>query len=639
MGWSSGGIPLHGIPKCERPRLLSRGALLFGVLIIVAAVFSPSLFNGFIKNDDPYHLLENVTLRAWTLENLRAMFQSIINTTYIPLTTLSFAMEYHFFGYNPFVYHLDNLVLHLGVVALVFFFFQRLGLSALAAAIGVLFFGIHPMHVESVAWVTERKDVLYAFFYLLAVHQYWEYAKSGKGKSYLLSLVCCSLSILAKPMALSLPLILFLCDWWMGRAWKRGVLLEKAPYFLIVTLIAGVTYLWNARDPVHSAGEAVLLWIWCLAFYLRKFIFPDHLIIFYQFPRPFSLANGEFAVSVFILMLVIFLLFYFRKQRLFVFSVLFYFLSIFFLLRMDDVENINPVSDRFMYLPSVGFCALLGVGFAQFLERDQKWPYAKQAGIALLAAASIVMAVQAFQQCRFWRDGSILWSAVIDRSPRLALAYIHRGAAYQEKGDIPSAMADYQKAIELNKDEPYAHSNLAMIYKDQRRFKDAEHEYGKAISLKPDFWGAYFDRGNLYRETGQLAKAIDDYTKAIKLLPGYAEAYENRGIAYFFSRQDDLALADFNRALRFDPRDINAVNNRAVIYAKRGDLPRAIRDFSRSIDLDPGKAEIYYNRGLAYYESRRYDLAVIDFDHALRLRPDYYEASLRKAEIERMNVK
>jgi hypothetical protein len=163
-------------------------AVLALVLLVVAIAFSPSLFNGFIKNDDPGHLLENPTLRALTPENVRAMFQSIINTTYIPLTTLSFAFEYHFFGYNPIVYHLDNLLLHLAVVFLVFVFFQKLGLSNLAAGIGVLLFGIHPLHVESVAWVTERKDVLYAFFYMFAILQYWQYVQSGNRKFYWSSL-------------------------------------------------------------------------------------------------------------------------------------------------------------------------------------------------------------------------------------------------------------------------------------------------------------------------------------------------------------------------------------------------------------------------------------------------------------------
>lgn len=607
-------------------------AVLAAVLFVVAIAFSPAVFNGFIKNDDPGHLLENPTLRALTLENVRAMFQSIINTTYIPLTTLSFAFEYYFFGYNPIVYHLNNVLIHLAVVALVFLFFQKMGLSTLAAGIGALFFGIHPLHVESVAWVTERKDVLYAFFYMFGILQYWQYVQSGNRKFYWSSLVLGFLSILAKPMALSLPLILLLCDWWMGRRWTKNIFLEKILYCAIIVPIAAITYLYNARVPWNSVGEALMLWVWCFIFYLRKFLFPHPLITFYQFPQPLSWSNAEFAWPALAFGGVIAATFYFRKNKLFVFSILFYFFSIFFLLRFDDVENINPVSDRFMYLPSVGFCALLGAGFVSVVENKTHslvWRKGAAAGVVVVL---LLLAGKTFIQCYAWRDGVILWSAVIQRSPQLAMAYVHRGTAYHEKGDLLSATMDYQKAISL-KDDAYAHSNLAMIYKEAGRFEDATAEYTKAITLKPEFWGAYFDRGNLYRETGEYALAIVDYTKVLQILPGYAEAYTNRGIAYFLNQQYEFALQDFNRAIRFDPRAINAINNRAIIYVQQGQLGRAIEDFSRSISLDPKNPPIYFNRGLAYSQSHLYDLAIDDFDRTLRLDPAYKEAYSQKMQI------
>ena len=606
---------------------------LLGILTIVAIAFSPTLLNGFSKNDDPGHLLENPTLRALTSENIRVIFQNIINTTYNPLTILSFAVEYRFFGYNPFVYHLNNLFLHLGVVALIFFFFQKMGLSLLAASIGALIFGIHPMHVESVAWITERKDVLYAFFYMLALLAYWNYVKLGKRPYYWGSLACCFLSVLAKPMALSLPLILLLCDWWMGRKWTRAVFLEKIFFVIVVVAIASVTYVYNARVPWQSVGEAIMLWVWCFVFYIRKFFVPDQFITFYQFPQPLSWINASFAFSGIACVALVFLLLYFRRNKLFIFAMLFYFLSIFFLLRFDDLENINPVSDRFMYLPSVGFCALLGVGFAWLLSH-QTLQHLRKYFIVGFIVTVLFLAVKTFVQCRNWRDGAILWSAVIDRSPNLAMAYIQRGAAYHERGDLLSAKADYMKAIEL-KNEPYAHSNLATIYKETGHFDEAESEYTMAIKIKPDFWGAYFDRGNLYRETGNLTLAIADYTKVLELLPGYAEAYAHRGMAHFLNQEDDLALQDFNYAIRFDPRAVNAVNNRAVIHAKRGNFKKAIDDFSQSILLDPQSASMYFNRGLAYSQNRQYDRAVADFDKALQIDPNYKQAYQHKMEIMR----
>ncbi len=219
----------------------------------------------------------------------------------------------------------------------------------------------------------------------------------------------------------------------MGRGWKRNIFFEKIPYAVIIIPITWITYALNARNPIQSVGEAILLWVWCFVFYIRKMIFPGELIIFYQYPKPFSLLQPEFAFSVASFFLIIFLVYYFRKQRIVVFAMLYYFLSIFFLLRFDDVENINPVSDRFMYLPSVGFCALLGIGAAWMLEHQQA--RIKQVGRVLILGLIVAMGVFTFQQCRAWRDGAILCSAVIKKSPQLTLAYVHRGSAYQERHD------------------------------------------------------------------------------------------------------------------------------------------------------------------------------------------------------------
>lgn len=609
-------------------------AILPAVLFVTAVTFSPSLFNGFSKNDDPVHLLENPTIRSLSPENFRAMFENIINTTYIPLTTVSYALEYHFFGYNPFVYHLDNLLLHLAVTALIFMFFRRLGFAETAAGIGALIFGIHPMHVESVAWITERKDVLYAVFYMSSVLLYLRYVSSENKIFYWLSLGLCFLSVLAKPMALSLPLILLLCDWWKGRRLTKAVFMEKILYCMIVAGVAFITYTYNARVPWHSAGQALMLWIWCFIFYLKKFIWPDPLCIFYQFPKPLTWSNPEFFFSALVFGAILAALYYFRKHKIFVFAVCFYFFSIFFLLRFDDLENINPVSDRFMYLPGVGFCALLGAGFASWIE-DQKLRFRKNV-ILGLAVILVLLTVKTFRQNLDWRDGSKLWSAVIHNSPDLAMAYVHRGAEYHEKGDLKAAAEDYRKAIVL-KDDAYAHSNLAMIYKEEKRYDEAESEYAKAVRIKPDFWGAFYDRGNLYKDTGRFALAVEDYTKAIKLLPGFAEAYANRGTAHFYNGEDDLALSDFNRAIRFDPRSINAINNRAVIFAKQNKFKKAIADFTTSIALDPGNAPVYFNRGLAYSQSGRIRSALEDFDRALSLNPDYKDAYEQKMRLMRKN--
>jgi protein O-mannosyl-transferase len=210
------------------------------LIVFVFVVFSPCLKAGFIDLDDDGHILNNAVLQDLSLSSIKQIFTQTPNGTYIPLTILSFALEKHFFGFNPFVFHLDNLSFYTAIVVLVLLLARRMGLSIEAAFLAALIFAIHPMRVESVVWVTERKDVLYAFFYLLALHQYWSYLKTLSINYYFATVLFGILSILAKPMALSLPLILLVFDWFYGRSFNRRVLMEKVPILLYVIILAGI---------------------------------------------------------------------------------------------------------------------------------------------------------------------------------------------------------------------------------------------------------------------------------------------------------------------------------------------------------------------------------------------------------------
>jgi len=255
----------------------NRGLILFIILILTFTAFSSSLNNDYTNWDDESHFLKNPDVLLLNVPHLRDIFINTVNQTYNPLTTLSFAIEHHFFRFNPFVSHLINCLFHLGITALVFLFALRLNLGIYTAGFSALLFGIHPMHVESVAWVTQRKDVLYAFFYMLALNSYIQYTNTFKKTSYLLSIVYGLFSILAKPMALSLPLILFVCDWFQRRRFDVKVCLEKIPYFLIIIPVASISYVLNARTINVEFWSAFIVWFWSLAFYIQKFIFPLNL--------------------------------------------------------------------------------------------------------------------------------------------------------------------------------------------------------------------------------------------------------------------------------------------------------------------------------------------------------------------------
>jgi len=247
---------------------LTTSSYLIALLLITFAVFTPVLDNELVNWDDQYHLLNNPTVISLAPGNIARIFKSIVITAYHPIPILTYALEYHFFQFNPFIYHLNNLLLHLGIVALIFLLAGRLGLSKEASFLAALIFAIHPMHVETVAWVTERKGLLYSLFYVMSLFFYAGYIQKGKKQNYFLSLLCGLLSILSKPIACSLPLILFLLDWFFKRRVNKKLLIEKIPYFLYVIPITFITYHMHARIPGRSVGEGFLTFTWSLTFYI-----------------------------------------------------------------------------------------------------------------------------------------------------------------------------------------------------------------------------------------------------------------------------------------------------------------------------------------------------------------------------------
>ncbi len=448
------------------------------ILILVAfvfAIFYPCLKADFINLDDNGHILNNTVLHDLSLNSIKQIFTQTLNGTYVPLTALSFAIEKHFFGFDPFVFHLNNLLLYAGVVVLVLLLAKRMGLSLKAGFLAALIFAIHPMKVESVAWVTERKDVLYALFYLLALHQYWSYLKTLSKKHYFAVFFLGFLSILAKPMALSLPLILLVFDWFYGRRMSQRVLIEKIPILFYVIVIAWISYALNVRNlPGDITSQGVLIWIWSLVFYLWKFIFPFSVYPYYALPHPISLFYWPYFLSVVFFLVLVFLLVRFRHHKLFIFAFLYYFCSIFFLLRFNG-SFFSVVSDRFMFLPCLGICFFAG----SWADRRVK----TRGGIIIFYIFLVLMGIKTNLQCRVWHDSISFWNEVIREYPDYYRGYTNRGAALYQQGRDDLAFNDYTRAIALN----------------------------------PDAAKAYYNRGIIYYLRGQDNKALDDFNKAKKI--------------------------------------------------------------------------------------------------------------------------
>ena len=565
---------------------MKKTCLLIALLWVLTLLpFWQCLQAPFVYWDDPYYLLDNLSVRDLSPSGIQRIFTDTVSGTYVPLSVLSFAVEFHFFGLTPFVYHLNNLLLHLAIVALVFFLGRRLDFGEQAAFVAALIFGIHPMHVEAVAWVTSRKDLLYTFFFLSSILAYLRYIDRRAWRYYLLSLAAALLSILAKPMALTLPLALILIDWFKGRLFTDRSIWDKLPLFLIVIPIAWLTYRLHARLPGTDLGSSVLTWIWCLTFYIRKFLWPYPCLAIYKIPENFSHVSFDLAVILFILLIR--LLIHVRKNRIWMFAFAFYFLNIFYLLRFDTSRDLQVVSDRYMYLASVGFCLLFGILFVRGTEfLRQKSKSADKILIIISSLLMVGLGFLSFRQCQLWCDEPALWHHTVRHNPS-GDAYQKLGDSYFMRDKDVQAQPFYEEALRLQPRNYQVMTNLAIIYAYKWRLNEAMRLTNQALSIKSDYAGAYLNRGVLFTRTGQFDQALADISKAIELNPNRPIAYTNRGNIYTQMNRLDLAIRDYSQAIALDNLAFQAYYNRGLAYALLGDLKSAQRDFRETLRLNP----------------------------------------------------
>ncbi len=584
------------------------------ILVVSIAAFSPILQNAFLNWDDIDYITNNPTIQSLDFTHLKDIFTSHPLKTYVPLTTLSFAFEYLFFQFNPYFYHLDNLLLHLSIAWLIYLFLRKLSLSVRTAGLAALLFAVHPMHVEAVAWVSARKDVLYAFFYMLALLNYCLYLEKRQSIHYWLSFFCGLLSMLSKGMALSLPFILLLCDWLYKRKDSKIMFFDKLPFFIYILPLAWANYAPNTSVMTMNKdfGEAVLIFIWSLTFYIKKFIFPFHLTPLYITPEPIHILSSVYLSSVIILIICLIAIYRYRTYQWLIFAFVFYFCSIFFLLRFDRLYNLSVVADRYMYLPMLGFCALIGIFCDKLLSwiEDHK-PQWRSFIAVLLACALTVLSIKTNLQCRIWKNNLILWNRVIAGNQTLSVAYLNRGAAYKELNQIQESINDLKQSIKLLPSFG-AHYNLANIYTNEKEYALAIENYSAAIQLDPQHALAYNNRGVVNSTQKNYAEAVKDFNKAIEIDPTLLDPYYNQAVCYFLLNNTDAALASYNQVIHLRPDFWQAYANRAVIYTKHRQLNLALQDYDYFIRNNPQSASTYDARSRVYADLKQFDHAFND---------------------------
>jgi len=650
--------------------------LILGILLLIVAAaavcFYPSLKNGFTNWDDDEYLTENPAVRQLSWTNIGRIFTTFTTSVYAPLAVLTYSVEYRFVKLAPFHYHLDNLILHLANCALVFFLILMLARDVRIAGVAALLFAIHPLRVESVAWITERKDVLAVFFGLASMTAYVRHARDRTNAGYIIALALYPLSLLAKPMALTFPVLFILIDWFLGRKIDRGSGLEKIPFLAVALALAAVNF--RAQGTaLHSAADYVrhvFLGGYCLLFYGVKITLPINLSALYPYPyhtgQPlpalyYAAPLGAAAVAA--------VGWYFgRKDRRIAFGLLFFLIAIMPVSQFIPLAGPALVADRYAYFPGIGIGYLAGVGYAALIGGKRGLsPFLKTLFPAAAMLIFIGLGFATMKRCAVWKNEIRLWDDVIRKHPGIAIAYDNRGIgltrvgqyepaitdfnralvinptsfkiynnrglAYFLNGDFERSLRDFSEALRINPRYPDALNNRGIVYCRLGDNERAVLDFSAALDLKPDYGNAYLNRGTSYAVLGRTEEALRDLTRAIELYPRPAEAYAKRGNVYRNRNEPGPAIADFDAAIRIEPGYAEAYNSRGIVFAERGEGKPALNDFNRALEIWPGYADALNNRGNVFRGRGELDRALADFSRAVRVAPDFADAYYNRAVI------
>ena len=574
------------------------------VAIITAVCLWPMLDNEFTNWDDEYYVINNNLLRG---PDWNGIFTYQVLGNYHPFTILTYAFNYAISGLDPFSYLLVNYLFHIVNTILVFYFIWKIsGNNKYIAAFVSIVFGIHPMHVESVAWVAERKDVLYTFFFLLSLLQYWRYLVTGKRSAFWICFVLFVLSLLSKPAAIILPFVLLLLDYWKGRAFTRKVLAEKIPFFLLSIVFGIITV--KIQSPTAMAGFSVFsmtdrMFFACyvLMIYFVRFFVPYPLSAFHPFPLSNDLGLPVLLSPLFVVAMLV-ALWFLRKNKIVVFGVLFYVVNLLLVLQIISI-GLTIVSERYTYVPYIGLAFMV----AMLVNQVKVIP--SKLALAVASVLIIVFGIITFQRTDVWQNSGTLWTDALKTFPNTPYARTNR--------------ANYLSKLALRPEQkPFADS----IY------KTAFEDCAIALSVRPNHAPAFEFRGLMHLDRLQYKEAFADANELIRLRPDYRIGYDIRGACYFRMNEPAKALADFDKCILLKPDDHRSYNNRATInlnfYQKYNE---ALADINKAIEINP-LGNYYLNRSVCYFKMGDVKRAREDALTAMQKGqpvPDQYKSSLQ----------
>lgn len=577
--------------------------LLWGILALVFVVFLPSLGNDFVNWDDPKYVLNNDIIKDLSGKGIKGMFSSFYGSNYHPLTALSNAIEYKLFGLNPKPFHFFNLLIHIFNTFLVFRLIRLLSSDMRIALAVSLLFGIHPMHAESVVWISERKDVLYTLFYLLATIKYIQLQEQEKTnvKQYMVIVLLFLCSLLSKSAAVVFPLTLILIDIYREKKIGISMFLNKIPLFILSVIFGlvalrsqGVDGALSDLSPVFSISDRIWLISYSLVFYIYKLFLPFNLSAFHAYPEKVNeLLPWYYYISPLVIAALAFITFKAKQfGKVLSLGLLFFLVNLILVIQVIPVGQ-ALVAERYSYVPYIGLFFIIAHIFFYLFD---KYSASKTYFQVLAAAGVLALSAVAFNRNKVWKDGIALWNDVIQKNPGVAFAHYNLGNAYKNKSDFQSAINAYTGAINVDSAYSTAWFNRAHAYGDIQKHKEAIADYSKVVELNPKHQEGYYNRAVSCVALNQYDSAIVDYTTSLQLKPNDPGAYYSRGNMKAFKGKFEEAIPDYTKSIELDARYADAYNNRGNCKLNLNRMKEACDDWKMSLQLGNTKSVDMINR-------------------------------------------
>jgi tetratricopeptide (TPR) repeat protein len=589
------------------------------LLVATLAVYSPVHDFEFTNYDDPDYVTDNPQVRnALTSTGVVWAFTTSFAANWFPITWLSHMLDVQLFGLSSGMHHLTNVLLHAAASLLLFLLLLRSTGARWPSAFVAFVFALHPLHVESVAWVAERKDVLSALFWFATLLAYVHYVERPSASRYALVILLFCCGLMSKPMAVTLPFVALLLDWWPLRRLSRKSVMEKLPLFALSLAASVVTYIVQQRggavlstDNIPLAlriGNAIVSYV----VYLGEFFWPAKLAVFYPYPSELPLWQPIAATLLLAGITALAL-----RRRYLTVGWLWYLGTLVPVIGIVQV-GVQSHADRYTYIPAIGIAIMLAWGAEELVQRHL--------AAALGLVACLAMAVTTWLSIQHWRNSTALFEHALAVTSGNYVAHNNLGVALRRSGRIAEAIPQFQQAIEIKTRFPEAQNNLGEALLVEGRLDEAAPHIGEALRLQPSLAEAHINWGTVLLKRSQPAEAATAYRVALQLQPVSSSAQYGLGVALTEQNQFVEALPHLQEAVRIKPEDPDAHYNLGRLFGLMGRPSEAAAEFAQTVRLQPYNAEAHFNLGNALAGQEKFGEALEEFRTAVRLKPVYTRA-------------